>query len=99
MAYRDLDKVRVMIKEATNLDISYAFDDLVFPEHAAFMIQYNDVETEDFFCFFHKDCLADAKTDIFGKLTSTFNRHGSTIAHKGGFVLNQVEDKIEIAFV
>ena len=35
MIFRDLEKVRVIIKEATDLDVAYAYDDLVFPEHAA----------------------------------------------------------------
>ena len=42
MKYRDLETVRQIIKEATDLEVMYAYDDLVFPDHGVFMIQYDD---------------------------------------------------------
>ena len=33
MQYRDLEKVRTIIQEATGLEVAYAYDDLVFPDH------------------------------------------------------------------
>lgn len=56
MIFRDLEMVRSAIKEATDLDITYAYDDLVFPEHVAFLIQYAPDSDKKMFCFFHVDC-------------------------------------------
>ncbi len=56
MIYRDLEKVRTIIDEATGLEVSYAYDDLVFPDHTAFIIQFDDTKASHFFGYFHKDC-------------------------------------------
>ena len=95
---RDLEKVRTIIKEATSLDIAYAFDDLVFPEHAAFLIQFDDTSENMYSCYFHKDCLADSKAEILDNLTKSFKKHLSELVLKGLFTLNQKNEEIEIKF-
>jgi hypothetical protein len=99
MIFRDLEKVRVMLKEATDLDIAYAYDDLVFPEHTAFIIQYEKESDKEFSCYFHTDCLPDAKTEILENLIKSFNSHGCAIEQKGQFNLEQKGEEIAIAFL
>lgn len=99
MIFRDLEKVRVMIKEATGLDIAYAFDDLVFPEHAAFLIQYDEGSDKLFSSYFHEDCLSDARTEIQNNLVGSFQKHGCKLESKGSFNLNQKGEEIEIRFL
>ena len=98
MIFRDLEKVRVIIKEATDLDIAYAYDDLVFPEHAAFLIQFDDYTENKYFCYFHEDCLRDATGEILANLTKSFKKHGGTLVSKGSFGLKQKGEEIEIKF-
>ena len=98
MIYRDLEKVRVMLKEATELDIAYAYDDLVFPEYTAFIIQYAESNDTDFSCYFHEDCLPESKTGILENLMVTFKEHGCAIVSKGNFKLKQKGEEVEIAF-
>lgn len=99
MIFRDLEKVRVIVKEATDLDIAYAYDDLVFPEHAAFLIQF-DAESDTLFnCFFHQDCLPDAAADILENLKLLFKKQECTLVSKGSFTLNQKGQEIEIKFI
>lgn len=99
MIIRDLEKVRASIKEATDLDVAYAYDDLVFPEHAAFMIEFDAESDKLLYCYFHKDCLPDSKTEILDQLTLSFKKRGCKLVSKGKFSLNQKGEEIEIRFV
>ena len=56
---RNLEKVKFIVKEATGLDIAYAYDDLVFSEHGVFMIQWDNIIENQLYCYFHKDCITD----------------------------------------
>jgi hypothetical protein len=98
MIFRDLEKVRKIIKEATDLDVTYAYDDLVFPEHTAFLIQFDDTSENNYFCYFHQDCLADSKAEIFNNLTAALKKYRSKIVSKGSFVLSQKNEEVEIKF-
>ncbi len=99
MIFRDLEKVRIMIKEATTLDIAYAYDDLVFPEHTAFIIQFGEESDTVFYCYFHEDCLPDAKTEILENLRQTFRKHRCSLVSKGSFNLKQKGAEVEIQFI
>lgn len=98
MKFRNLDKVKFLIREAVDLDISYAYDDLVFPEHAAFLIQYNDDNEDNFNCYFHEDCIEAEKRKIFENLTGVFQLNKCTINEKGSFKLEQKGEEIAIHF-
>jgi hypothetical protein len=99
MKYRNLEKVRVMVKEATGLDISYAYDDLVFPENTAFIIQYDDRDDNNFLCYFHQDCDPVEKTRIFRELRNTCTKAKSSIVNKGAFDLKQKGQEVEFTFL
>ncbi len=99
MIFRDLEKVRVIVKEATDLDIAYAYDDLVFPEHAAFLIEFDHTCENNYFCYFHDDCLPESKEEIFSNLFQSFKKHRSSLISKGIFTLEQKEEEIEIRFL
>lgn len=98
MIFRDLEKVRVMLKDATDLDIAYAYDDLVFPEHAAFLIQFDDTNANNYFCYFHTDCLPEPKAEISTNLSQSFEKQHCSLTIKGLFTLNQKGEEIVIGF-
>jgi len=98
MKFRDLEKMRLMIKEATDLDISYAFDDLVFPDHTAFIIQYSDEDDHLFYSHFHHDCIPQSVIEIQENLEHTFSKNGCCLIYKGKFLLGQKNDEVEIRF-
>lgn len=98
MKFRDLEKVRYIIKEATGLDLTFAYDDLVFPEHMAFMIQFNDSNLNSLFCHFHKDCNPDDKQRIFDELSKVATNEKVSLEQKGAFELKQNDEEVEIEF-
>ncbi len=98
MKFRDLEKVRIIIKDATGLDISYAYDDLVFSEHAVFLLQFDDNNENNFFCYFHKDCIPKEQKSIVKSLTEVCKKKGCTLIPKGAFTLKQKGKKLDIHF-
>jgi hypothetical protein len=99
MKFRDLEKVRVIIKDSTGLDVAYAYDDLVFPEHAAFLIKFDDENANRFFCYFHEDCIIEEQKNIFECLKSISAEKQCTMILKGIFNLKQKGEEIEIHFL
>ena len=99
MSKRHLDKLRFIIKEAVGLDITYAYDDLVFPEHTAFLFQFDDTDEHNFFCYFHKDCIPEEKTAIAEKLAATCKANDCTVDFKNDFELAPKGQEFEIRFL
>ena len=99
MKFRDLDKVSMIIKEATGLEITYAYDDLVFPEHAAFLIQFDDNDDDKFFCYFHKDCVAEEQKRIANSLLETCEKNDCSLISEGAFDLVQNGEEVEVHFL
>jgi hypothetical protein len=99
MKFRDLEKVRVIIKTATDLDISYAYDDLVFPEHTAFIIQFDDDNVNSLFCYFHKDCIKEKQFKLLDNLVKASKAEKYSMVFKGSFYLEEKEEKVEIHFL
>lgn len=98
MELRNLEMVRVIIKDATGLDVSYAYDDLVFPDHTAFIIQFDDSNASNFFCHFQEECgLADRKL-VMDSLDSIGKKKKCTILQKGSFRLEQKGAEVKIHF-
>ena len=98
MKYRNIEAVRVIIKEATGLDITYAYEDLVFPEHVAFMIRFDDSNDKNLFCYFHVDCNADDKTKLYKQMNEVSSENDYTIENKGIFNLSQKGEDVVIRF-
>lgn len=97
MEYRDLEKVRSIIDNATGLPVGYAYDDLVFPDYTAFIIQFDDTNSSNFFCYFHEDC--NEKETLFKDLSNACLQQKCTLTLKGEFKLEQKNEEIELQFI
>lgn len=97
MEYRNLEKVRSIIDTATGLEVGYAYDDLVFPDYTAFIIQFDDTNSTNFFCYFHEDC--NEKETLFKDLSKACTKQKCTLALKGDFKLEQKNEEIELQFI
>jgi hypothetical protein len=98
MKFRDLEKVRQIFQEATGLDISYAYDDLVFPEHAAFLFQFDDEDDNNLLCYFHSECIEDEKKVIQAKLQEACEGKNCKLEMAGSFDMEQKGEEVEIVF-
>ena len=97
MKYRDLEKVRAIIYEATKLEVAYAYDDLVFPDYTAFILQFDDSNMNNFFCYFHIDCVE--KKQIFENLSNACLQKNCSLISKGDFKLEQKKEEVELQFI
>ncbi len=97
----ELEKVKFIIKDATGLDIAYAYDDLVFAEHGLFLLQYLDNESTQFACWFNAEVYEKEEIKIFDSLVKTALLNKSTITYKGRFCMKEKvgSEEIEIEFV
>ena len=95
---RDIDKIKYIIKDATNLEVAYAYDDLVFPEHTAFIVQFDDEDKSNYFLYFHEDCIGKDKVKLHAQLAGTAKVNKCTMVEKGTFTLEQVGEEIKIHF-
>ncbi len=99
MNYRDLEAVRQIVNDATGLDISYAYEDLVFPEHGAFIIQFNEKSTDKLHCYFHEDCIEKDAAMIFANLKTETEKRKGELLREGAYNFEQVGDNIQIQFL
>lgn len=99
MNYRDLEAVRQIVNDATGLDISYAYEDLVFPEHGAFIIQFNEESNDKLHCYFHEDCVATDAANIFDNLKNETEKRKCELQREGAYNFEQVGENIQIRFL
>ncbi|WP_346861492.1 hypothetical protein [uncultured Draconibacterium sp.] len=98
MNYRDLEAVRQIVNNATGLEITYAYDDLVFPDNGVFIIQFDDSSTDNLFCYFQEECNPVDRENIFASLSNEASQKKATLELKGGYTLEQQGENIQIKF-
>jgi hypothetical protein len=100
IVFYELEKVRFIMKDATGLDIGYAYEDLVFSEHGIFIIQFDGTESEKLLVFFNHECV-EAKRQLFlSRLVESGKLNGMKMVYKGKFEMSQVEgeENIQLKF-
>lgn len=84
-----LEKARFIIKDATKLDISYAYEDLVFAEHGLFLLQFCNPEGTQFNCWFNHEINETDEIKMFDSLVKTASLNTAEITYKGHFNMDQ----------
>ncbi len=99
--FYDLELVRFLIKDGSGLDIAYAYEDLVFSEHGIFILQFINESSQNFNCWFNKDCNETNRKNIFNSLTKSALLNGFEIVFKGKFEMSQKtgDQQIDIQFM
>lgn len=87
--FRDIEKVRFIIKDATGLDIMYAYEDLFFAEHGIFLIQTASDKTDALFCYFNIECGQENRQVLLKKLMITCGLNSIELIYKGTFEMKQ----------
>jgi hypothetical protein len=93
----ELEKAKFIIKDATNLDVAYAYEDLVFSEHGIFILQFHKQLPNTFLCWFNKDCVETERYAMFKSLTTSANLNQLKIVYKGKFEMSQPDSDQEIS--
>jgi hypothetical protein len=96
MVFRNLELVRQIIKDGAGLDVSYAYDDLVFAEHGIFIIQFDDRNETRLNCYFQKECDASYRMPIEEKLISAAEARNYSMVMRGNFIFAPSDNKEEI---
>lgn len=98
MSTRKLGTVREALT-AAGMDLTYAYEDLVFPEHNAFLLQFTDKENE---LLIHKNAEAreDELTDAVNLLQQKATEVGLIFTPGQRYRISQDENEnIEIEFL
>ena len=92
---RPLGKVREIV-QSCGLDISYAYDDLIFSDHSVFILQFNDNQEDVLSLYFNSDCNLSEAKELESKLTIAAKIGGFRIKHEGSFKISQNEEAEEL---
>ena len=100
MELRPLGIATEIIQE-TGLNITYAYDDLVFIEHNPFMIQFDNEDPKNLKLFFNVDCEHEAAEKLASQLKNAASQRKFTITESGKFEMKQKEntEEIDIKFI
>lgn len=96
--FRPLGKVSNII-QATGLEMSYAYDDLVFADNSVFIIRFSDKSDSEIHLYFNVDCELIEKKRLEKIIRDEANNEKLTLLTVGDFSLQQIEGKEEISIV
>lgn len=98
---RKLTQIKELIEEI-GFNISYPFDDLLFVESNAFLIQFDDSKVNSFFIYFNEDLDSLAAKELGNKITSLAHTKKVQIKLEGKFQLTQKkgsDEELELRFI
>ncbi len=94
---RPLGLVKEMI-DATGLSVTHVWDDLVFIEHNAFILQFGE-KGEDIMLHFNKESEEDKRDEITAEIVAKGQKQGLVVSYVGTYSLIQKDDEnIDIEF-
>lgn len=96
--YRPLGKLSNIIN-ATSLEMVYAYDDLVFSDHAVFIFRFDASDPNLLFLYFNKDCEQETVFTYEKQLREKAEMEGFKICSVGVFQLQQIEGKEEVQII
>ncbi len=95
IAFRPLSDVKMILEEA-GTDISYAYDDLIFVEHTAYLIQFDDDNQRNLKIYFNTDTPEQQASIEYKKLEPFMVKNKMSLTLSGKFSLKQKDDSEEI---
>lgn len=99
ISFRPLGKVMEIVATA-RLEITYAFDDLVFAEHSVFIIRFDKENEKYLYLYFNIECERDTVTKLKQTLLDASVSHGFSLFDSGVFRLHPKtgQEEIDIEF-
>jgi hypothetical protein len=97
MIERPLGKITALLADL-GLEVTYAYDDLVFVQHSAFMIQFTD-EPERLKLFVNTECDPEQANEAAENIILKFESDGFKVIPAGRYFLTPNEDEtLDISF-
>ncbi|MFV0377457.1 MAG: hypothetical protein ACK5JD_09165 [Mangrovibacterium sp.] len=93
--FRPLSDVK-MILEKAGTDITYAYDDLIFVEHTAYLLQFDDEKPSNLKIYFNTDIEKNEAEQTVAKLMPLLAKRKMKLVRAGRFQLKQKEESEEI---
>ncbi|MDZ8119371.1 hypothetical protein [Pontiella agarivorans] len=95
---RPLGKITAILADC-GFEVTYAYDDLVFIEHSAFMLQFTD-DPAVMKIFRHVDCEPVAAGEAEKTISAAHAKQGFSMLPSGNYTITENEDEtINIEFV
>lgn len=94
--FYDIEKAKFIVKDAIQLDIAYAYDNLLFTEHGLIILQFVKEDANLMYCWFNKECSEVYRDALFESLKMTADLNKTMLEYKGTFEMKQKEEKEEI---
>ena len=91
LPFRPLGTVKEML-EQIGMDISYAYEDLIFLEHNHFLLQFGEVG-EILFFYANVDTADDESVRLFDQVRSVAVKPGLTFLHRGRYRVSMGEQE------
>ncbi len=88
---RPLGKITAILADC-GFEVTYAYDDLVFIEHSAFMLQFTDDPTA-MKIFRHVDCEPEAGGEAEKTILEEHAKHGFTVLPSGNYSITENQDE------
>ncbi len=98
MKTRDIEAVRTILAEATGLEVSYAYDDLIFPEHSAFILQFDENVDNGLICHFNEESPKADRDEIYNSLGTVCAKYKCSLSREGVFSMKPKGEELELTF-
>ena len=98
MNNRDIEAVRTILSEATGLELSYVYEDLIFPEHSPFLLQFDETCDNGLICYFNEESNKQDRDEIYENLGMVCDKYKCRLSRKGTFILTEKGEELEIHF-
>ncbi|MBN2711118.1 MAG: hypothetical protein JXR97_01595 [Planctomycetes bacterium] len=95
--YRPITRV-VEIVKSTGLEVTHAYEDLVFVEHNAFLLKMGD-KGEELFLYFNNESEKEKRTEIAKKIIEEGAEREMIVYRKGTYSVTQKDsEELELVF-
>lgn len=97
LTYRPLGVIKDLL-EINGLNLTHVYEDLIFMEHNAFLLQMGE-KGEDLFLVFNVDCDEENRQSVTNTLVESGKDFGFNVIAKGTYTVSQNDDDtLDIAF-
>lgn len=100
MKFRPLGIAKEIVED-TGLEVTYTYDDLMFIQHNAFLIQFDDEDEKRLKLFFNVNCEANAAREVEDRLISSAKQRKFIVQNTGNYEMVEQEgsEELQIKFI